>query len=147
MNKSRHSGVNRQEETPLDEQAEILAAFQAGIDEQLSEPDQATGETPPQFDAQFTVLEISPLDYLLFMRIEFALSADSRAALNEKRVNETKKLTKDDAKGRLRVAKVVIKQAAGEIAGSPGQMAEGLVGETAGKVQQKVARAEKALGY
>jgi uncharacterized protein YjbJ (UPF0337 family) len=147
MNKSRHNGVNRQEETPLDERAEILAAFQAGLDEQLSEPDPATGETTPQFDARFTVLEISPLDYLQFMRIEFAFSEDSRIALDEERKNEMKKSTKDDAKGKLRQAKGVIKQAAGKIAGSPGLKAEGLVDETAGKVQQKVARVEKAVGH
>lgn len=57
-----------------------------------------------------------------------------------------KKSTKDDAKGNVRHLKGVIKRKAGAITGSPGLEVEGIVDEAAGKVQQKAARVEKALG-
>jgi uncharacterized protein YjbJ (UPF0337 family) len=147
MNKSRHNGVNGQEETPPDERAEILAAFEDELDAQLSEPDPASGETPPQFDARFAVLEISALDYFQFMRMDFALTWESGKNSDQERTNGMKRSTKDDAKGKIRQAKGIIKQAAGKIAGSPGLKAEGHVDEAVGKVQQKAARVEKALGH
>jgi uncharacterized protein YjbJ (UPF0337 family) len=147
MSKGGHNGVNGREEPPLDDRADLLAAFQAELEAQLNEPDTAPEEKLPRFDARFVALEICALDYLQFVRIHSALSWESGKNLDQERKNGMKRSTKDDAKGKLRQAKGVIKQAAGKIAGSPGLKAEGHVDETAGKIQQKVARVEKALGH
>jgi uncharacterized protein YjbJ (UPF0337 family) len=147
MKKNGKNGVNGRGAAPPDEREDILAAFRAGLEEQLSEPAIVPDETPPQFDARFAVVEIGALDYLQFMRIHSALSLGSGNNSDQERTNGMKRSTKDDAKGKIRQAKGVIKQTAGKLAGSPGLRAEGLVDETAGKVQQKVARVEKALGH
>jgi uncharacterized protein YjbJ (UPF0337 family) len=146
MKKNGKNGGSGRGAAPPDERDDILAAFRAELEEQLGEPEMAPEETLPQFDARFVTLEISALDYLQFMRIHSALSWESGKNSDQERNNGMKRSTKDDAKGKLRRAKGVIKQAAGEIAGSPGLKAEGHVDETAGKIQQKVARVEKALG-
>lgn len=147
MSKSRHNGVNGREEPPLDGRADLLAALHAELEEQPGKPGTAPEGRRPQFDARFVALEICALDYLQFMRIHSALSRESGKNSDQERKNGMKRSTKDDAKGKLRQVKGVIKQAAGKIAGSPGLKAEGHVDETAGKIQQKVARVEKALGH
>jgi uncharacterized protein YjbJ (UPF0337 family) len=146
MKKNGKNGLNGCGAVPTDDREALLAAFRAELEEQLEEPDMVPEETPPQFDARFAVVEIGALDYLQFMRIHSALSWESGNNSNQERKHHMKRSTKDDAKGKLRRAKGVIKQAAGEIAGRPGLKAEGHVDETAGKIQQKVARVEKALG-
>jgi uncharacterized protein YjbJ (UPF0337 family) len=147
MKKNGKNGVNGHGTAPPDEREDILAAFRAELEEQLAEPDMAPEETLPRFDARFVALEIGALDYFQFMRIHSALSWENGNNSDQERKTDMKRSTKDDAKGKLRQAKGVIKQTAGKLAGSPGLRAEGLVDETAGKVQQKVARVEKALGH
>ncbi len=70
----------------------------------------------------------------------------NRSLSGEKRVKTTKPSTEDNAEGKLHEAKGKIKEKVGKVTNDPNLEISGDAEKKAGKVQQWIGRAEKAVG-